>query len=81
MFVKTVNVDEDSARLIISVDANEDNVAVKVHGKVYILETGIKRITIGYAKYKEAVQSVKGNGYAGRAIHSRERKRERKILG
>ena len=77
MFVKTVNVDEDSARHIISVDANEDNVAVKVHGKVYILETGVKRITIGYAKYKEVVQSVKGNGCAGRAIHSRERKRIR----
>jgi len=46
---------------------------------VYILETGIKRITIGYARYREVVQSVKGNGYVGRAIHGRERKRKRDI--
>jgi putative transposase len=52
---------------------------VKVLDKVYILETGIKKITIGYARYREAVQSVKGNGYASRAIHGRERKRKRDI--
>jgi putative transposase len=46
---------------------------------VYILETGIKRITIGYARYREVVQSVKGNGYVGRAIHGRERKRKKDI--
>jgi putative transposase len=79
MFSKTINIDEDSARHIISVDVNENSVAVKVLGKVYILETGIKRITIGYARYREVVQSVKGNGYVGRAIHGRERKRKRDI--
>jgi putative transposase len=78
-FSKTINIDEDSARHIISVDVNENSVAVKVLGKVYILETGIKRITIGYARYREVVQSVKGNGYVGRAIHGRERKRKRDI--
>jgi putative transposase len=46
---------------------------------VYIFETGIKRITIGYARYKEIVQSVKGDGYVSRAIHGRERKRKRDI--
>jgi putative transposase len=79
MFSKTINIDEDSARHIISVDVNENNVAVKLLNKVFILETGIKRITIGYARYREAVQSVKGNGYAGRATHGREGKRKKDI--
>ena len=79
MFVKAVDVDESGVKRVVSVDVNEDNVAVKVLGKVYILETGVKRITIGYARYREVVQSVKGNGYAGRAIHGRERKRKRDI--
>ena len=79
VFAKTINVDENSAKHVISVDVNENNVAVKVLDKVYILETGIKKITIGYARYREAVQSVKGNGYASRAIHGRERKRKRDI--
>jgi putative transposase len=79
VFVKSVNVNEDSARHIISVDVNENNVAVKVLDKVYIFETGIKKITIGYARYREIIQSVKGNGYVSRAIHGRERKRKRDI--
>ena len=79
VFAKTINVDENSAKHMISIDVNENNVAVKVLDKVYILETGIKKITIGYARYREAVQSVKGNGYASRAIHGRERKRKRDI--
>jgi putative transposase len=78
-FVFTKTVDESGVKHVISVDVNEDNVAVKVLDKVYILETGIRRITIGYARYREVVQSVKGNGYAGRAIHGRERKRKRDI--
>ena len=79
VFAKTVDVDENSVKHVISVDINEDNVAVKVLDKVYILETGVKRITIGYARYREVVQSVKGNRYAGRAIHGRERKRKKDI--
>jgi len=79
VFVKTVNVDESNVKHVISVDVNEDNIAVKVLDKVYILETGIKRITIGYARYREVVQSVKGNGYVGRAIRGRERKRKKDI--
>lgn len=79
VFAKAVNVDENSVKHVSSVDVNEDDVAVKVLGKVYILETGIKRLTIGYARYREAVQSVKGNGYVSRAIHGRERKRKRDI--
>jgi hypothetical protein len=54
-------------------------VAVKVLNRVFILKTGVKRITIGYARYREAVQSVKGNGYVGRTIHGRERKRKKDI--
>jgi len=79
VFAKAVDADENSIKHVISVDVNEDNVAVKVLDKVYILETGVKRITIGYARYREVVQSVKGNGYAGRAIHGRERWRKKDI--
>ena len=79
VFVKAVNVDENSAKRVVSVDVNENNVAVKVLDRVYIFEIGIKRITIGYARYREIVQSVKGNGYVSRAIHGREHKRKRDI--
>jgi putative transposase len=79
VFAKVVNVDESGVKHVISVDVNEDNVAVKVLGKVFILETGIKRITIGYARYREVVQSVKGNGYVGRVVHGRERRRKKDI--
>jgi putative transposase len=79
VFVKTVNVDESNVKHVISVDVNENNIAVKVLDKVYILETGIKRITIGYARYREVVQSVKGNGYVCRAVHGRERRRKKDI--
>jgi putative transposase len=79
VFFKVVDVDENSVKHVISVDVNENNVAVKVLDRVFILETGIKRITVGYARYREAVQSVKGNGYVGRAIHGRERRRKRDI--
>ncbi|MCC6057210.1 MAG: transposase, partial [Desulfurococcaceae archaeon] len=77
VFAKAVDVDENSVKHVISVDVNENNVAVKVLNKVYILETGIKRITIGYARYREVVQSVKGNGYVCRAIHGRDHKRKK----
>ena len=79
VFVKSVNVDENNIKHVVSIDIDENNVAVKLLNKVYILETEIKRITIGYARYREAVQSVKDNGYAGRAIHGRERERKRDI--
>jgi putative transposase len=79
VFVKTTSTGEDGAKRVISVDVNENNVAVKVLDKVYIFETGVKRITIGYARYREVVQSVKGNGHVSRAIHGRERKRKRDI--
>jgi putative transposase len=79
VFAKAVNVDENSVKHVVSVDVNENNVAVKVLDKVYIFETGIKRITIGYARYREIVQSVKGNGCVSRAIHGRERKRKKDI--
>jgi len=79
VFVKTTSTGKDGAKRVISVDVNENNIAVKVLGKVYILETGIKRITIGYARYREVVQSVKDNGYVGRAIRGRERKRKKDI--
>jgi len=79
VFVKDINVDGNGVKHVVSVDVNENNVAVKVLDKAFILETGIKRITIGYARYREVVQSVKGNGYVGRAVHGRERKRKKDI--
>ena len=79
VFAKAVDVDENGVKRVISVDVNEDNVTVKVLNRVFILETGVKRITIGYARYREVVQSVKGNRYVGRAVHGRERKRKKDI--
>jgi len=79
VFTKTVSVGENSAKQTISVDVNENNVAVKVLNKVYILETGIKRISVGYARYREIAQSVKGNRHVKRAIHGREHARKRDI--
>jgi len=79
MFVKAVDVDENGVKHVISVDVNEDNVTVKVLDRVFILETGVKRLTIGYARYREVVQGVKGNGYVSRAVHGRERKRKKDI--
>jgi len=79
VFAKAINIDENGVKHVVSVDVNENNVAVKALDKVYIFETGIKRITVGYARYREIVQSVKGNGYVSRAIHGRERKRKRDI--
>jgi len=79
VFTKTVSVGGDSAKQTISVDVNENNVAVKALNKVYILETGIKRITVGYSRYREVAQSVKGNRHVKRAIHGRERARKRDI--
>jgi len=79
IFTKTINVDENSIKHVISVDVNENNVAVEILNRVYILEMGIKRITIGYAGYREVMQSIKGNGYVGRAIHGRECRRRMDI--
>jgi putative transposase len=79
MFVKAVDVDENGVKHVISVDVNENNVTVKVLDRVFILETGVKRLTIGYARYREVVQGVKGNGYVSRAVHGRERKRKKDI--
>jgi len=79
MFVKAVDVDENGVKHVISVDVNENNVTVKMLDRVFILETGVKRLTIGYARYREVVQSVKGNGYVSRAVHGRERKRKKDI--
>jgi len=79
MFAKTINVDENAVKYAISVDVNENNVAVKVFDNAYILETGVKRITIGYAGYRESMQSIKNSRYIGRALHGRERNRKKDI--
>jgi len=52
---------------------------VKVLNSVLILEAGIKGITIGYARYREAVQSIRGSRNVKRAVHGRERSRKKDI--
>jgi putative transposase len=79
VFTKAVNIDEEKVENVVSVDVNEDNVTVKVLDKAYILETNIKRLILSYAKYREVVQSVRGNGHVKRALHGRERKRKKDI--
>jgi putative transposase len=80
VFTRSVDVIMSNTTRVISVDVNENNVAIKVSNRVHILETDIKKITIGYAKYREAAQSIKGNGRASRAIHGGgEHKRKRDI--
>ncbi|MCC6046935.1 MAG: transposase [Desulfurococcaceae archaeon] len=79
VFTKAANIDEERTENVVSVDVNEDNVTVKVLDKAYILKTNIKRLTLGYAKYREVVQSVRGNGHVKRALHGRERKRKKDI--
>ena len=44
-----------------------------------MIETNIKRLTLGYAKYREVVQGIKGNGCVKRALHGRERKRKKDV--
>jgi putative transposase len=78
VFTKSVSVNEE-VKNVVSVDVNEDNVTVKVLDKAYMLETNIKRLTLSYAKYREVVQSVRGNGHVKRALHGRERKRKKDI--
>jgi len=79
ILTKTVSIDQGDAKQVISVDVNENNIAVKVLNKVYVLETGIKRITVGYARYRETVQSIRGNRHVKTANYGRERSRKKDI--
>jgi len=54
-------------------------VAVKVLNEVFILESDVKRITIGYAGYRESVQGIKNSRYVERALHGREHNRKKDI--
>lgn len=38
---------------------------VKVGDRIYILETNIRDITVGYHSYREILQSAKGPWHAG----------------
>ncbi len=74
-FEKEIEVETDGN--VISVDVNEGNVTVKVLDKVYLLQIDIKRLTLGYANYREITQSIKSNKHIKRVIHGRERNRKR----
>lgn len=76
VFEKEVEIDNHYDK-VISVDINENNITVKVLNKVYVLQTDVKRITLGYAGYREVMQSNRGSRYVKRAIHGRERNRKR----
>ncbi|ABL87317.1 transposase, IS605 OrfB family [Pyrobaculum islandicum DSM 4184] len=71
-FVFEKVVEEKPAKGVVSVDLNENNVAVKAGGRVYILETGIRDITLGYNSRREVMQSLKGNRYVSRALKKNE---------
>ena len=62
---------------VISVDVNEGNVTIKVLNKVYLLQTDIKRLTLGYSGYREVMQSIKGSKHVKKVIHGRERNRKK----
>lgn len=79
IFEKEVENNISDVRGVVSVDVNENNVTVKVGSKIFILQTNIKKITLGYASYREVMQSIKGNRYVRRTIHDRERKVKRDI--
>ncbi len=70
-------IEERTYENVISVDVNESNVTVKVLNNVYVLQTDVKKLTLGYANYREVIQSVKGNRYVKRVIHGRERNKKR----
>jgi len=46
VFTKAVNIDENSVKHVISVDVNEDNVAVKVLDRVFILEQELRGLPL-----------------------------------
>jgi len=76
VFEKEVDTTVKNCGSIISVDVNESNVTVKVLNRVYILETDIKKLILGYASYREVMQSIKSCGHVKRAVHGRERNRK-----
>ncbi|ADV65434.1 RNA-guided endonuclease InsQ/TnpB family protein [Desulfurococcus mucosus] len=71
-FVFEKMVEERPTRSVIAVDLNENNVTVKAGDKVYILETRIRKITVGYHNRREILQSTKGNRYASRMVKRNE---------
>jgi len=65
----------------ISVDINENNVTVKVRNKVFVLLTDIRKITLGYSKYREITQTLKGSKHLKRTLQNNEKnkKKDRKL--
>lgn len=77
LFEKEVDNNMKDCRSVISVDVNENNITIKVQNRVHILQTDIKKLTLGYTNYRELIQSIKSNKYVKRTIHNRERKRKK----
>lgn len=48
---------------------------VKVGDRIYILETNIRDVTVGYHSYREILQSTKGPWHAGCTVKSRAKER------
>lgn len=76
VFEREVKV-QQNLQAVISVDINESNVTVKVGRKVFILLSDIKRLTLGYASYREAMQSFRGNKYVKKTVKDNERNRKK----
>jgi len=76
VFEKEIDTTVKNCENIIPVDVNESNVTVKLLNRVYILETDIKRLTLGYAGYREVMQGIKGGRHVRRTVHGRERNRK-----
>ncbi|WP_245521952.1 transposase [Pyrobaculum neutrophilum] len=71
-FVFEKEIEEKLAKGVVAVDLNENNVTVKIGNKVFMFETRIRGITLGYNSRREVMQSVKGNRYTSRALKRNE---------
>jgi len=72
IFEKEVQTNQ-CANVPVPVDINESNVTVKVGGEVFILLSDIKEVTLGYAQYRETIQSIRGDRHVRRTLGNNER--------
>ena len=72
---------EIGSSLMLPVDINEGNVTIKLGNKVFVLLTDIRKVTVGYSRYREVAQSINGNGELRRTLSNNEgnKKRDRRL--
>jgi len=76
VFKREVQITQD-ANLPIPVDINENNVTVKVDNKVFVLFSDIKKVTLGYSRYREIMQSINGNDHIKRNLRNNEKNKKK----